>query len=246
MHFTTALSTIKDGREIIRGLPLEELVKTRTFLENAVFLIRGTFPAAAELKLLNMVFSAAIDHGVGAPSTTVARIAASTNSTTSNLHAILAAGILTMGDQHGGAIETAARIFLELADQTDDALRSWLSDMKFIKMKVPGFGHRVLATDHRAELLLAQADELGLSGKACRVAERIHKLLNESSSKPLPLNIDGAMAAVLADLGFAPECMKGLFIFARLPGLIAHCVEQVGSGEGVKRLSLDEEIYTGP
>lgn len=239
MKFTTAISKIESDREIIRGTPLDELVKTKTFLENAVFVLRGIFPKPNELAVLNAVFSAAIDHGVGAPSTTVARIAASTGN---SLHTALAAGILTMGDLHGSAIEGAARF---LSERKDSPAPTVVSLCKAQKMRIPGFGHKVLSKDHRAEQLLSIAQEHGTYGSACAFAAEVEKELNAASSKPLPLNIDGAMAAVLLDLGFASEVMKGLFIFARLPGLIAHVVEEAKSGEGIKRLSTEEEVYTG-
>lgn len=239
MNFTTAISKIDDDREIIRGTSLEKLVKTKTFLENAVFVMRGTVPQPNELIVLNAVFSAAIDHGVGAPSTTVARIAASTGN---SLHAALAAGILTMGDLHGSAIEGAARFLL---DRKDSSAPTVVSLCKAQKMRIPGFGHKVLTKDHRADLLLSIAREHGTYGAACAFAHEVELALNAASSKPLPLNIDGAMAAILLDLGFKPEIMKGLFIFARLPGLIAHAVEQAASGEGIKRLAPEEEIYNG-
>lgn len=239
MKFTTAISTIKDGREIIRGRELHKLATEKTFLENAVFVIRGTFPTIAECVVLNTLFSVAIDHGVGAPSTTVARIAASTGN---SLHTVLAAGILAMGDRHGSAIEGAARFFLERKDSTVPTV---IALCKAQKLKIPGFGHRILTEDRRAQLLLAVARAQGVYGSACAFAEAVEQELAVVSSKPLPLNIDGAMAAVLMDLGFSPAVMKGLFIFARLPGLMAHAVEETESGEGMKRLTEDEEVYNG-
>jgi citryl-CoA lyase len=239
MKFTTAISKIENDREIIRGTPLEELVKTKTFLENTMFVLRGVLPTAGELVVLNAILSAAIDHGVGAPSTTVARIAASTGN---SLHTTLATGILTMGDLHGSAIEGAAKFFHEHAIHN---VKEVVATCKKQSIRIPGFGHRVLAKDHRATLLLTIAREQEVYGSACTLAEEIEKELSAVSSKPLPLNIDGAMAAILSDMGFKPEVMKGLFILARLPGLIAHSVEQAQSGEGLKRLAPEEEIYTG-
>lgn len=239
MLFTTSITKIENDHEIIRGIPLEELIATKTFLENTVFVLRGVFPKPGELVMLNSLFSAAIDHGVGAPSTTVARIAASTGN---SLHTALAAGILTMGELHGSAIEGAARFF---ADRKESPAPTVVSLCKAKKMKIPGFGHRVLTVDHRAKLLLSIAREQSVYGSTCAFAEQVEKELNAVSSKPLPLNIDGAMAAILSDMGFSPEVMKGLFIFARLPGLIAHSVEQIQSGEGIKRLSAEEEMYNG-
>lgn len=239
MRFTTSLTKITEDQEFIRGTPLKELIKTKTFVENVMFMLRGVFPTPQELIVLNALFSAAIDHGVGAPSTTVARMVASTGN---SLHTTLAAGILAMGELHGGAIEGAARFFREHIDQD---VSETVATCKRQEVKIPGFGHRVLVKDNRSELLLAIAREQEVYGSCCALAEEIEKELSRVSSKPLPLNIDGSMAAILSDMGFTPDVMKGLFIFARLPGLIAHSVEQMQSGEGIKRLSPEEEIYNG-
>jgi citrate synthase len=44
--------------------------------------------------------------------------------------------------------------------------------------------------------------------------------------KPMPINIDGALAALLYDLGFPPEAGKLLFIIARVVGLTAEVAEE--------------------
>jgi citrate synthase len=44
--------------------------------------------------------------------------------------------------------------------------------------------------------------------------------------KPMPINIDGALAALLYDLGFPPEAGKLLFIIARVAGLTAEVAEE--------------------
>jgi citrate synthase len=44
--------------------------------------------------------------------------------------------------------------------------------------------------------------------------------------RELPINIDGALAAVLFDLGFPPAAGKLLFIVARVAGLTAEVAEE--------------------
>ena len=43
--------------------------------------------------------------------------------------------------------------------------------------------------------------------------------------KPLPMNIDGALAAVLHDLGFPPPAGKFIFIIGRVAGLTAEVAD---------------------
>ena len=47
-----------------------------------------------------------------------------------------------------------------------------------------------------------------------------------SAIKPLPINVDGAIAAVLHDLQFPPVLGKLFFIIGRVAGLSAHVVEE--------------------
>jgi citrate synthase len=44
--------------------------------------------------------------------------------------------------------------------------------------------------------------------------------------KPLPLNVDGALAAVLYDLGFPPLFGKLVFIVGRVAGIAAEVAEE--------------------
>ena len=44
--------------------------------------------------------------------------------------------------------------------------------------------------------------------------------------KPLPINIDGGLAAVLYDLGFPPLFGKFVFIIGRVAGLTAQVTEE--------------------
>jgi citrate synthase len=38
--------------------------------------------------------------------------------------------------------------------------------------------------------------------------------------------VDGAIGAILADLGMNPAMFNGIFMIARTPGLIAHVIEE--------------------
>ena len=44
--------------------------------------------------------------------------------------------------------------------------------------------------------------------------------------KPLPVNVDGALAAVLHDLGFPPAAGQFLFMIGRVAGLTAEVAEE--------------------
>ena len=189
--------------------------------------------------MFDALFVACIDHGVGAPSATVARTVASTGN---SMHTALAAGVATLGELHGGAVEAAARFYTENLGQN---ISSQLKKMKDQKIRLPGFGHKVLSHDNRSDILFSMAKETGFYGKYCELAAEIFAKLNDGAKKEIPLNIDGAMAAIILDMGFDAEMAKGFFLVGRVPGLIAHINEEKNSGEGMRRISEEEIVYTG-
>jgi len=46
------------------------------------------------------------------------------------------------------------------------------------------------------------------------------------AKKSLPINVDGVIGAILADLGLDPAAFNGIFMIARTPGLVAHVIEE--------------------
>ena len=62
--------------------------------------------------------------------------------------------------------------------------------------------------------------------------------------KPLPINVDGAIAAVLHDLGYPAEAAKLIFIIGRTAGLAAHVMEEY-TRERPMRVRIPV-VYDGP
>ena len=93
---------------------------------------------------------------------------------------------------------------------------------------MPGFGHRFHPRDPRRDPLIAALSELWTT--ACVPGEYCVALALESvlaaGLEPMPMNVDGATAAIYAELGFAPELARGLFVLSRSVGLLAHAHEQ--------------------
>ncbi|MSU75126.1 MAG: citryl-CoA lyase [Candidatus Magasanikbacteria bacterium] len=241
MQWKTAISNVNDGQEIIRGYNLHELVENKSFVETVFLIWRGKLPTVKETKMLNAMLTAMIDHGVGVASAMVPRMVASVGN---DLHVSVAAGILALGgNKHGGALEGAAKFFQTNVGVSD--LEFLLKSLKEKKVRIPGYGHRVLSHDNRTDTLFTVAKETGLYGKHCSFAVTVGEALNKISSKPLPLNMDGANAAILSDMGFDWRIATGFFILGRVPGLIAHTYEEMMSGEGIRRLDESEIEYEG-
>ena len=240
MEWKTAISHVNNGEEIIRGYKLKELIKQKTFVETIFLILKGELPNNKETRMVNALFTSAIDHGIGVASAMTVRNVASTGN---SLHVALASGILAMGELHGSAIEGAAKFFQENINEKD--ISNLVKKIKKQKIRIPGYGHKVLAIDLRSKTLFEIAKETGFYQQHCQLAERVEKELNKISSKKLPLNIDGAMGAIISDMGFDWKMAKGFFIIGRVPGLVAHIYEEMTFEQGLRRLNEDEAIYIG-
>lgn len=241
LHFKTALSQVNDGEETVRGHGLHDLVKSKTFVEVMYLLLRGELPTPAATKMLNAMLAMMIDHGPVVSSAMTARIVSSAGN---ELHTSVAAGILALGGtRHGGALGGAAAFFQEHLSNTD--LEATVKKLKEQKIRIPGYGHRVLVHDNRTDTLFDIANETGFFGAHCKLALSVGNALNTVSSKPIPLNMDGANAAILLDMGFDAKLATGFFLIGRMPGLVAQVYEEMNDNVGLRRLDEDEIEYVG-
>ena len=62
------------------------------------------------------------------------------------------------------------------------------------------------------------------------------------------MNVDGAIAAIVSEMGFDWRLGKGFFIIGRTPGLVAHAYEELVMEKPFsKRLDEEKEVeYLGP
>src|SRR3954465_8259530 len=85
----------------VRGHDVLDLMRQATFTDLIFLLHHDRLPSVGERRLLGAILIGVADHGAGAPSCAAARLAVSGNR--QSLSAAIAAGILTIGDEHGGA-----------------------------------------------------------------------------------------------------------------------------------------------
>ena len=109
--------------------------------------------------------------------------------------------------------------------------------------RLPGLGHRTHSTDPRTDVLFTMMREAKLSGRGIDFMVALQKAA-ATSIKPLPINIDGAIAAILHDLGFPPVMGKLMFIIGRVAGLSAQLVEEY-TRERPMRIKVPV-VYDGP
>ena len=85
-----------------------------------------------------------------------------------------------------------------------------------------GFGHRVHSKDPRTVRLFELAREAGVGGVHRQAARAVEKAFADAK-KSLPINVDGAIGAILADLGMTPAAFNGIFMHQPL-----HCSDRHG------------------
>ena len=86
------------------------------------------------------------------------------------------------------------------------------------------------------------SDDEGHRDLAARAVERAFAAIG----KPLPINVDGAIGAILADLGLDPRVFNGIFMIARTPGLVAHVTEEQTREKPMRRIDPVNHAYDGP
>jgi len=249
-NWKTGLTDIGPNRIRIRGYDIAEIMSRLTYAEAVFLLLKGELPSKAEGELMNAILVSSIDHGASPPSALGARAVVSGGN---SLNAAIAGGILVIGDWHGGAIEQAAKILQHWAGKLDgnstnveqiaQDLAVWLKEKK---IRMPGFGHRIHTADPRTPKLFEIAEKQGYNGKHIRLCLALEKALAAQLGKALPINVDGAIAAVISDMGFDWRLGKAFFIISRVPGLVAHAYEELTREKPVRKLGPLPYEYDGP
>jgi citrate synthase len=112
------------------------------------------------------------------------------------------------------------------------------------KRRMPGVGHPLHPDgDPRAIALREVAQANGIWGRYAASFELMAEMYHAKTGRKLPINIDGMLACVMTELGFAPLEMPGIAAISFMPGLIAHAVEEIN--EGLK-LRVVDGTYIGP
>ena len=250
-RWQTALTSIAPDSILIRGYAVDEMMGRLSFADAVYLLLMGELPSPAIGRMLNAVLVSTLDHGVTPPSTLAARNVATSGAP---LKDCVAAGILAFGPHHGGDIETCMRFLdaglnLVRSGRTlAQAADTLVEDCLRAEQTPPGFGHRFHTRDPRAARLFQMALELELEGEHVRMIRAVERALDARQAaigKVLRVNVDGAIAAISADLGFAYELGNAIFLISRLPGLIAHSHEERSRHAPMRQIDPKDHDYDG-
>jgi len=226
----TAISTSDAESITIRGRDLcSELIGKITFSDYFFLLLMGKMPTENQSFFVNALLVAIAEHGL-VPSVQAARMTLA--AAPEAIQGAVAAGLLGSGSVVLGSAETAGYFLHDLVKASEGANAAEVAiarirDMRKTKTAIPGFGHpQHSAGDPRANVLLKLASERGLDGAYIRMLQTVKEVLPEALGRPLPININGAIPAILLEIGFPVTALKSISILARTAGLLAHLNEE--------------------
>lgn len=212
----------------IRGRDtLTEIAGRRTFSETFFLIVAGRLPDAAEAACFDACLTILMDHGLTS-SAVVARL--THDAVPDDIQVPVAAGLLLVGNRHVGTMAGAGRLLAEGMAAGGDA-HAWAAEtvasFRADGRRIPGFGHaHYRPEDPRASRLFEVAEQQGCKGDHISLIHVLGEEIDKAAGRHLTLNVTGAMAAVLGEIGFPVEAMRGVAVVARAAGLVGHIYEE--------------------
>ena len=236
------------------GQPLVYPRNDMSYLQNFLLMMFATpaedyEPNPVVRTALNKLLILHADHEQNCSTTTVRTV----GSSGANLFASISAGISALwGPLHGGANQAVIEM-LEMI-QADGSNYQKYVDMTKSKdsdFKLMGFGHRVYKNfDPRAKILKQSADDvlnaLGVSDPLLDIAKELEEVALRDDyfiERNLYPNVDFYSGVIYRAMGIPTDMFTVMFALGRLPGWIAHWLEQ-RNAPGT-RISRPRQIYTG-
>jgi len=227
----------------VRGRDLTgDIIGNTDFTSYFWLLVTGQAPTETQKCFANAVLCAIAEHGL-VPSVVAARMTYA--AAPEAFHGAVAAGLLGCGSVVLGSAEVAGRFLAQVVASGDPA--SEIAQLRATKQAIPGFGHPQHSDgDPRANLLLRLAAEHGIEGPHIAALNAIQAALPGAIGRSLPINVNGAIPAVMLDVGFPLAALKGISLLARTASLIGHLQEEtqrpigfIMSGAAAAAISYD-------
>jgi citryl-CoA lyase len=244
--WTTAVGEVAHGVVNVRGYPINEIISKLTFADAVYLTIKGELPSTSERRVMDAALCSILEHGLYAPTTLAARVVAS--ATPQSIIPAVAAGILTIGSitvspQHTAEVIGEVQRRTAAGVSMDVAAESLVAEYVTRKERMPGLGHPLHPEgDPRADALGAIAKSEGHWSGLSESYMAVRNAYLSRTGRSLPVNIDGMLGCVLTELGFRPVEMPGIAAISFMPGVVAHCVEEVTAPP---TLRVGYPTYTG-
>jgi citrate synthase len=227
----TGITNVQPNEIRLRGYRVDELMGRISFSQAIFLALTGELPDEKVGRLLDAILVASVDHGPGAPSALAARTSASTGAPA---NAAVAAGILSINRFHGAAISGCMQVVAEVVERTSDEHPVSEAAAEVVSEYM-----------EEGRRLFALAEEWKQSGPGIEAILALQIAL-AAEGKELPINVDGAIGAVLYDLGLPIELGNDFFIMARVPGLFAQVHEEITRERPMRRIHPTDFEYDGP
>ena len=191
--------------------------------ENYLHMVSGGEPPEPMARAFDAALVLYAEHETNA-STFACRVVVGT---LSDYYSAVVAGIGAIkGPLHGGAIDDAMRLLLEIG--SPGRARGYVDEALAARRRLPGFGHRVYrAGDPRATELREMARRMAEALDDATwfdIAEAAERRM--AQTKGIIPNVDYYAAPVLYQLGFPLRLMTNVVASARVAGWSAHISEQ--------------------
>jgi citrate synthase len=247
----SAISTSTPETINVRGRDLcRDIIGKMDFTSYFWLLVTGREPDERQRFFANAVLTAIAEHGL-VPSVVAARMTYA--AAPEAFQGAVAAGLLGCGSVVLGSAELAGRFLGELVasrsegESLEEAALRGVRALRAEKKAIPGFGHPLHAGgDPRANLLLRLAEERGASADHIGMLYAVREAIPEVLGRSLPINVNGAIPAVMLDVGYPLQALKGISLLARTASLIGHLQEEaersigfVLSGKAAEAISYD-------
>lgn len=200
-------------------------------------------------RMLEAAIVASVDHGVTPPSAQATLLAATARAA---YEVAVASGVSAITDVHGGAGAKAAEFFSECVDLArrhdlplDVAAERVIEERMSAGSRIEGLGHRVHRQDPRRDALWALAEQTGVAGPCVATSREVETSFRYARGMTLPVNVDGVIGAIVADMGLDARAAKAVFIYGRVVGLSAHYFEEVATQPSMRRIDFARAVYRG-
>ncbi|MBU6166387.1 MAG: citryl-CoA lyase [Alphaproteobacteria bacterium] len=219
----TAICTSDTHQIRVRGQDLTgQIIGNTDFTSYFWLLVTGQMPSDTQKFFANAVLCAIAEHGL-VPSVVAARMTYA--AAPEAFHGAVAAGLLGCGSVVLGSAEVAGRFLAQVV--ADGDAEAAVRALRAEKKAIPGFGHPQHSEgDPRANLLLKLAADHGIEGPHIAALNAIQAALPDAIGRSLPINVNGAIPAVMLDIGFPLAALKGISLLARTASLIGHLQEE--------------------
>lgn len=247
-YWTTRISRAQKGRINVRGYPVEEIIEKLSYTEAAFLLLKGELPDAREAALFDLVLRSGMDQQFISSAVGAARFTAS--AFPDSPVPALASGMLASGSVTGSPQEPAEMLIEAVGWglPEPEACARVLDIWRERRGRIPGLGHPMhKEAEPRAVVVRRLALKLDGWRAHGRMLDAVEAHLGETKGRVIPINLAGALGAVLADLEFDPLIIGGLGALTYGMALLAHVTEEIR--EGVPLRIIPDALgahYAGP